>query len=73
LTRILDYKVQLLRNIEDVSQERLKEKIALHVPIVEAICRRDAQTAEKLMNKHLTDYYFTQETQSTGVGKASSI
>jgi DNA-binding GntR family transcriptional regulator len=58
LTRILDYKVQLLRNIEDLSRESVLEKIALHPPIVEAICRRDAATAEKLMSKHLTDYYF---------------
>lgn len=72
LTRILDYKVQLLRNIEEVSQEQLKEKIALHVPIIEAICRRDAPTAEKLMSKHLTDYYFMPDLQSHGLGKAVS-
>ncbi len=58
LTRILDYKVQLLRNIEDLSRESVLKKIVLHGPIVEAICRRDAELAEKLMAKHLTDYYF---------------
>lgn len=58
LTRILDYKVQLLRNIENLSRESVLEKIALHGPIVEAVCRRDAATAEELMSKHITDYYF---------------
>jgi DNA-binding GntR family transcriptional regulator len=58
LTRILDYRVQLLRNIEEVSGEQLKARIALHMPIVEAICRGDAKVAEELMAKHLTDYYF---------------
>lgn len=66
LTRILDYKVQLLRNIEEVSQERLKEKIALHLPIVEAICRRDAPTAEKLISKHLVSYYFDTDSGAGG-------
>jgi DNA-binding GntR family transcriptional regulator len=64
LTRILDYKVQLLRNIEDLSREKVMEKIALHLPIVEAVCRRDAAAAEKLMHKHLTDYYFAPEAQN---------
>jgi DNA-binding GntR family transcriptional regulator len=71
VTRILDYKVQLLRNIEEVSQEHLKEKIALHAQIVEAICRHDAETAEKLMFKHLTEYYFTPD--SRGTDRATSI
>jgi DNA-binding GntR family transcriptional regulator len=58
LTRILDYKVQLLRNIEDLSRESVLQKIALHGPLVEAVCRRDAEMAEKFITKHLTDYYF---------------
>ncbi len=72
LTRILDYKVQLLRNIEDLSQESVMEKIALHVPLVEAICRRDAATAEKLMSKHLTDYYFAPAAAAQTPGNALS-
>ena len=58
LTRILDLKVQLLRNIEDVTADNVKERISLHVPLIEAICRHDVATAEELTTRHLKGYYF---------------
>ncbi|MGA2479492.1 MAG: GntR family transcriptional regulator [Spirochaetia bacterium] len=58
LTRILDLKVQLLRNIEDVTVDNVKERISLHVPLIEAICRHDVATAEELTTRHLKSYYF---------------
>jgi DNA-binding GntR family transcriptional regulator len=69
LTRILDHKVQLLRNIEEVSQEQLKERISLHIPIVEAICRHDAQAAEKMMFDHLSAYYFAPDSPEKSPSK----
>ena len=53
LTRILDHKVQLLRNIEVLSSEHVKAGIALHLPLIEAICRRDAEGAEAILLEHL--------------------
>ena len=58
LTRILDLKVQLLRNIEDVTADHVKDRISLHVPLVEAICRHDGASAEELTTQHLKSYYF---------------
>jgi DNA-binding GntR family transcriptional regulator len=61
LTRILDLKVQLLRNIEDVSADHVKERISLHTPIIHAICRRDVEKAVELTTEHLKHYYFDSE------------
>ncbi|MGA2547677.1 MAG: GntR family transcriptional regulator [Rectinemataceae bacterium] len=57
LTRRLDHKVQLLRNLEDVTIEQVKERISLHVPIIQAISRHDAGNAADLMFSHLSNYY----------------
>ncbi|HEY9594092.1 MAG TPA: GntR family transcriptional regulator [Spirochaetia bacterium] len=66
LTRTIDYKVQLMRNIEPHSPEIVRQKISLHVPIVEAIRRRDGPMAEKLMRDHLTGYYTDDDLRHTG-------
>ena len=57
----LDLSVQLLRNIEDISVETLNYGVKLHVPMIEAIYRRDTAEAENLVRKHLSDYYFGEE------------
>jgi len=58
MVRNLDIKVQLLRNIEDISEEKTLEGISLHLPIIQAVFDHDAEEAERLITKHLTDYYF---------------
>jgi DNA-binding GntR family transcriptional regulator len=65
LTRTLDHKVQLLRNIEEVSQQQLLRGISLHGPLVEALCRGDVSAAENLMSDHITQYYFMAEEGKT--------
>ena len=59
LTRILDHKVQLLRNIEQESAGQLLAGISHHGPLVQAICRGDAAAAETLMAEHITGSYFS--------------
>jgi DNA-binding GntR family transcriptional regulator len=61
ITRTIDLKVQLLRNIEDVAQDHVMDRISLHLPIIEAICRHDLPMAEDLMTRHLKSYYFSSE------------
>lgn len=58
MVRNLDIKVQLLRNIEDISEKKTLEGISLHLPIIQAVFDHDAEEAERLITKHLTDYYF---------------
>ncbi len=58
ITRTLDYKVQLIRSIEDPSPESVKKKVVLHIDIAQAICRHDRDKAENLMRDHLMKYYF---------------
>ena len=57
LDRLLEHKVQLLRNIEKATRERVIETVSLHIPIVEAICLKDAGKAKELMYQHLVCYY----------------
>jgi len=58
IVRTLDLKVQLIRNIEDISFESTLQNISLHVPIVEAVYARKIEEAEQLITKHLSNYYF---------------
>ncbi|MCF7927911.1 MAG: GntR family transcriptional regulator [Spirochaetales bacterium] len=61
LVKNMDVKVQLLRNIEDISVDNIRRGIALHIPIIEAIYAHDPEKAEKLVKQHLADYYFPEE------------
>jgi DNA-binding GntR family transcriptional regulator len=58
LERSIDLKVQLLRNIEVLSSDHVKAGIALHAPLIEAICRHDAEGAQAILLEHLKKYYF---------------
>ena len=58
LERSIDLKVQLLRNIEALSSDHVKAGIALHLPLIEAICRHDPEGAEAILQEHLKKYYF---------------
>jgi DNA-binding GntR family transcriptional regulator len=57
LTLRVDHKVQLLRNLEDLSIDHVKHRIELHHSIVQAICDHDAPLAESRMLEHLAGYY----------------
>ncbi len=54
----LDLKVQLLRNIEDLSPESIKSSVSLHLDIIEAVNQHNVEQAEKLVSIHLNSYYF---------------
>jgi DNA-binding GntR family transcriptional regulator len=72
LTRRVDHKVQLLRNLEEISIDQVKQRIELHLPIVQAICDHDAALAEKLMSEHLSGYYADALEKPAGKAKKKS-
>ena len=59
IVKNLDLKVQLIRNIEQISVSRVKKGIHLHIPIIEAMRAHDAKESERLVIEHLQKYYFS--------------
>jgi len=58
LTKTIDLKVQLIRNIEIFNDEITRKRVSLHVPLAKAICEHDTKSALKIIKEHLTKYYF---------------
>jgi DNA-binding GntR family transcriptional regulator len=54
----LDVKVQLLRTIIYSSEEEIKKGPAHHLPLVEAIRKKNKREARRLIKTHLENFYF---------------
>ena len=59
IEQLLDVNVQLLRTTVYTSDEQVTEGLRLHLPLVEAIRKRDREAAIGLVQQHLRDFYFS--------------
>ncbi|MFZ4615844.1 MAG: GntR family transcriptional regulator, partial [Rectinemataceae bacterium] len=57
IEQLLDVNVQLLRTTVYTSVEQVAEGLKLHLPLVEAIRKRDREAALGLIQQHLRDFY----------------
>jgi DNA-binding GntR family transcriptional regulator len=57
IEQLLDVNVQLLRTTVYTSDEQVAEGLKLHLPLVEAIRKRDKEAAVGLIQQHLRDFY----------------
>jgi GntR family transcriptional regulator, rspAB operon transcriptional repressor len=58
IEQLLDVNVQLLRTTVYKNEQDISEGLQLHLPIVQAIRKRDKKTAVDLVQQHLLDFYF---------------
>jgi len=60
IEQLLDVNVQLLRTTVYTSDEQVTEGLKLHLPLVEAIRKRDREAAVGFIQQHLSDFYLSE-------------